>query len=718
MATRNRPVTRGVTISPSKASAGTNRKKASARKADAGSEAAERSGTPDYLVPKMGQYPVADTAYYQSVTITSMDAPAAAKETRELDGPLDLTLGTQTLHATAPAQGVILVHEQAWYMKGLALGNLLHSLCLAPGEVTKVAMIDWHRQTRASTSESVEQSETLRQSGFQNRAISEVQNAVAHETQFGRSQVASRSSSSQGGIGGVLGFLGGSASTASNSTRASAVNFSTGTRNVSASSNQRIHQRTEELAQASRSRRATIVQEVSESESEQLTTRVVANYNHMHALTMQYYEVLEVYEFRTRVTEATRCLFLPMKVLDFADAGVIERYREVLAQAAEEADMLDVREALLTDQDDAAIEQAAAARKKADEARSAAAKARATLVEALANQKAAAQKVIAFQKAMQSNPIKAMSMIGQIAEIQAETVAAASAAAAARGDVTTREAIARKAEAEADVLEKAAKISVARLPALLNRDQLYFNQAIWMRLDPFAVSQLVADRTYEGESLAETLDPEPVTVFGNYVGFRWRFPADREKDAEAFAAQFVDIDESKSNSTVSIPTGGVFAEAVPGQSNCAEEIDVSRFWNWQDSPIPILPPSIAPLQSGSRAQATAADAGSLDAPAVQLQGPAAMPDPSGMKTITEALVASNLFRDMSGGDAIAKLAEKALGESAAGSRHAADKANENIKTYVEFLKTLAPLVEAYMTKGMSSTLKGGLMNASKKAEGK
>ena len=53
---------------------------------------------------------------------------------------------------------------------------------------------------------------------------------------------------------------------------------------------------------------------------------------------------------------------------------------------------------------------------------------------------------------------------------------------------------------------------------------------------------------------------------------------------------------------VPIPTGGVFAEAVLWRSNSAEKLDITRFWNWQDSPIPLAAPDIAPLQAGSRAQ--------------------------------------------------------------------------------------------------------------------
>ena len=37
--------------------------------------------------------------------------------------------------------------------------------------------------------------------------------------------------------------------------------------------------------------------------------------------------------------------------------------------------------------------------------------------------------------------------------------------------------------------------------------------------------------------------------------------------------------------TISLPTDGMIGEAVLGETNVSEEIDLTRFWNWQDSPI-------------------------------------------------------------------------------------------------------------------------------------
>ena len=83
-----------------------------------------------------------------------------------------------------------------------------------------------------------------------------------------------------------------------------------------------------------RNRRATTVQEVSDSESEQISTRIVANYNHMHALTVQYWEVVQTYRVQVELERYTRALFVPLEPLDFDDDTVIDRFRFVMARVA------------------------------------------------------------------------------------------------------------------------------------------------------------------------------------------------------------------------------------------------------------------------------------------------------------------------------------------------------------------------------------------------
>jgi len=99
---------------------------------------------------------------------------------------------------------------------------------------------------------------------------------------------------------------------------------------------------------------------------------------------------------------------------------------------------------------------------------------------------------------------------------------------------------------------------------------------------------------------------------------------------------------------IPIPTGGVFAEAVLGRSNAAEKLDITRFWNWQDSPIPLQPTEIAPVATGSRGTDEDLRPGQLGAPVLSVSQPTALPDPSGLGAALGVLASANLFRDMSG----------------------------------------------------------------------
>src|SRR5262249_43542093 len=84
--------------------------------------------------------------------------------------------------------GAIVRFEQAWISQGLALGSLLHSVALAPGEQTNIAIIDWSRQDVSRRAEQTAGQETLVASIEHTRSLFEVANAVARESQSGFSQ--------------------------------------------------------------------------------------------------------------------------------------------------------------------------------------------------------------------------------------------------------------------------------------------------------------------------------------------------------------------------------------------------------------------------------------------------------------------------------------------------------------------------------------------------
>src|SRR5262249_27160419 len=109
---------------------------------------------------------------------------------------------------------------------------------------------------------------------------------------------------------------------------------SSGQRNVGASLLQQVGDRTHQHAHTARSRRASVVREVSQSEHDGISTRVVTNYNHMHALTVQYYEVLQLFRTETSVARADRVVFIPFGLVDFMNDALVLRFRAALIAAA------------------------------------------------------------------------------------------------------------------------------------------------------------------------------------------------------------------------------------------------------------------------------------------------------------------------------------------------------------------------------------------------
>ncbi|MEU9048739.1 MULTISPECIES: hypothetical protein, partial [unclassified Kitasatospora] len=288
--------------------------------------------TPKDLLPTTGNYPT-EIVRYQSVVLT--DIPNA-KPARKLTGAIDL--GEENLpFYDKPAEGMVVTTEQSWSAQGVTLGRLLHSLALAPGESTKVAVVDWQNTTKATGTEKTTEADTLSSTTDQNRSISEVANAIAREEQYGDSSAAQRSKSSSGGgsigFAGLLGGIGANWSASENSAFSTAVSRSTGVKTVADEASQRISARTQQLATAARSRNMTVVRETSQSEKDQVMTRVVTNYNHMHAMSVQYYEVVQVYSVTTRPTKLERCLFIPLQELTFTYSS-LQRYKEVLASVA------------------------------------------------------------------------------------------------------------------------------------------------------------------------------------------------------------------------------------------------------------------------------------------------------------------------------------------------------------------------------------------------
>jgi hypothetical protein len=745
-----------------------------------GSDAPADEPTPGDLLPMSGRY-ATERAYYSTYVLADVDDPGHAdKQALEDAGPLDPVTTLQGTGFSRPTRGARLTIAQSWYSEGVALGQLLHSLALAPGESTRVAMIDWSRQQSGMQREAEGQTEQITGDITRKRALSEVQNAVATESQSGFSTTAATSRQVQAGGGGGFSLgplsLGGSVSGATAQSSGVTVTGSSGVRNIAAAMSQNVADSTHQAASAARDRFASVVRELSQSEHEQLSTRVVANYNHMHALTVQYYEVVQIFRTVVALHRFEPCLFVPMRLVQFESGPgsfggtgelLVRRFRSAL-----EAVALDVDTRTMLNPDALGLVRAQPSAP--------------TTMGVIPSQVLPAEvesvfeaQAVTLRRLFGRDPVV---RDGTAVELPAEctltgitldfaygSIQLASASGSGTVELVAPLPSGQSGPPHVQVAPGVPLTTVSTLdvdtqgrnltgvltltvsyrgvsldvplsvsfvqtpgyqtavrfttheaaPGLLRRlqeDQLYYSQAIWRAMDPAAIATLLAPYTYAGRPMAQVVDPSPIDVTGNLLIFRMPWEARDLLDADdgvggAIGAALGDADWSgwvrrhadfraTVEELVPLPSGGVFAEAVLGRSNSAEKLDITRFWNWQDSPIPLQAPDIAALQAGSRARDDTTTPSGFAAPVVAFNNPPALPDPAGLSGVLGAVANGNLFRDMSGSATTQALALAALQQSGAGATAAGSQAAANLAAAAQKEIEMAKLATSLVTGGL------------------
>ncbi len=245
------------------------------------------------------------------------------------DNPVDWDETPTFYQATTIAHGHILHFKQVWRADGYSLGDLLYSLPLAPCQKKTIAIVDWERREMTARTELETAEERLLASLNRDRDISEmVQVSVSEQMRAGsRSEVASWAAG--GGLGfGIDGFFigaggGGGGSYASSSAWQDAA------RRLSSSTLQQLRDSIVQAATAVRNRRSTVVQTVRQGETVQVQTEVVANHNHCHAITIQYFEVLRHFLITHELVGVQECLFIPLRMTPF-DHDKILRWKKPL----------------------------------------------------------------------------------------------------------------------------------------------------------------------------------------------------------------------------------------------------------------------------------------------------------------------------------------------------------------------------------------------------
>jgi hypothetical protein len=226
--------------------------------------------------------------------------------------------------------GYILHMAQQWSSKGLSLGDLVYSLPLAPGEQQRIAIFEQRQTLSTAEFESLDYDEQQQASQQSDASTLATFNSAFAEHVRGASSFSTKADSSSwgvaGGIGAILGPVGigigagGGGGSASSSGQSS--NSLDGTRDYVSTAASQAHNSIERQASARRHAQRTGMRLATASDTEQVTTKVITNNNRIHALTMQYWEVLRHFEISTAIDGVTLVCFVPLEVVRFLPAGL------------------------------------------------------------------------------------------------------------------------------------------------------------------------------------------------------------------------------------------------------------------------------------------------------------------------------------------------------------------------------------------------------------
>jgi hypothetical protein len=190
----------------------------------------------------------------------------------------------------------------------------------------------------------------------------------------------------------------------------------------------------------------------------------------------------------------------------------------------------------------------------------------------------------------------------------------------------------------------------------LNDNLEYYHHAIWWTMDPSRRFMLFDGfTTPDGRrSVASVVENRLIGIVGNSLVMPVARGVNLDpRFAPRDAGTVVDLFPNYRPATpvppsrVSLPTRGVFAEAIMGDCNACERRDDSRLWRWEDAPLDEVP-SIQPLSTESRrAEPPSTAPTPFPTPVVSIQNAPAAPDPAGVRVAAD-LLGSQSFTDITG----------------------------------------------------------------------
>lgn len=237
--------------------------------------------------------------------------------------------GDSTIYqATSLGLGHILEFRVRWRSNGYSLGNVAHTLTLAPRQTRRILTVESRILDRTTRQEITQVSDEVSQETRHDYAYSDA--VQSHLGEWARGGSKSSQSGAAGGFGLALpGFvMGGGGSHG----RSSSESWQNGGRSVSASEEQALRDAIRQYGESLRKLESLVVVEQSQEEFVQAVSEVVRNPNYCHSLTIIYHEILRHLRVDTEVVGARECVFVPLAIRPFTLERAI-RWRDLLERS-------------------------------------------------------------------------------------------------------------------------------------------------------------------------------------------------------------------------------------------------------------------------------------------------------------------------------------------------------------------------------------------------
>ena len=724
--------------------------------------------------------------------------------------------------------GYIAGFKQKWINKGTHLGEIIHTLALAPGESRNMSTIEWYRRQSSSRDESTIVDEQLSSNLVHSRALNEVTKATAREHQSGMTSMSSNNSttseSKTSGFGGSLGVgatvpvkgvdvnadlglsgsVGKSKVTSDSSQQGVIISSSSGSRDILGSVMQNINDSTVQNSSSARSLYSTVVVSDTQQESEQTLTRNVTNYNHMHALNIVSYEVVQKYGIETKMEDYNTVMYLPFSPINF-DLKIIKQYWYILKDYLKVADpslfeRFDtflkggvINQGFTNDENELTIENL-----KIITTKNSPQDYRTRMInwryrdlpivnhmftyfqnpsdsyfENFATLRGLHEINTSFNLAdfdeilvkiggipgpheMLLNPNVSINLsfnllfkikdnlteeVIELSKLYTKSISYHDVEANRQNSgwshFSVTNEIINDIKNEINNLTAVDDSSlVQELEEYFNRRKYFFTRLILNNIESEALTDLFRKLTLgitpNNRPFTDYVNPIPIAISDNYLILETKNKHVGSIDDQIWKSinQMVECEvktglDNKVNDEVFLPTAGVFAEAILGRANGSEFIDLRRFWNWQDSPIPNSAPTINPINTGSRDGGIAAGLDpNVPVGTLNVINPAPFQNPTSLDSALSAVQNGGMFRDMSKSEQLASsmnnLSELAKETAKQAATLSGDARKEALAAAVKMGQQVADTVDKESKSAnlpKTPTEKGGALNELDKMDG-